>query len=748
VKVLDFGIAKLIEKAADSELATRTAGAPMTDEGSVVGTVLYMSPEQAQGLAVDPRSDIFSFGVLLYEMLTGHPPFSEETKIATLAAILDRDPKPLAPSIPRELDRIVSRCLKKDPARRFQTMADLKVALEELKDESESGRLGAFTPEIRSRSPWRALLIGALALVIVAVAVMWSWPRLGPAAPPSLRQLTFDAGNSSSPSLSPDGKLVAYQSDRGGTGRHDIWVQQTSGGAPIRLTAEPGNHVFPLFSGDGSKVYFESTGPPAGIYEVSALGGEARMIAAGGFAAALSHDGKHLTFITRPGAGLQVMSMPGGEPRAIAQEFSMLGARPVWFADSARVAMFAQKTGQPETREWWSFPLSGGAPRQLNWIRWATEQQYVGYPSFLGDDWALVTLARRSGENQQIYRMSVRNDEPAGEPEPLTGGAAWSGRASLAQGTIAFQSGTPELGLWSIPADTDAGRVLGNPVRLNTDKSVVGSLSSTPDGKAIVFASNKTGTMEVHMRMLDSGRDRVLTSGSPEKSKAHALIGRDASKVLYSMNASTNFTQWDVYEFDLSSGQTRKICESCGPGVSLAPDSQSFLVNRFDGNRTRVDIVDVRTGVSSTLLQGVKPPWSATFSPDGSRVAFLVANGPASSDVYVAAVHRMAAIPEAEWTRVSAAPGDIRQLFWSPGGRLLYYELATAGSAFLMAQRLDSNDGPDGAAFRVYEFGRVRPGVPTGGIGLGGTVISAVPGRFIGILSELSFNIWLMNLPR
>jgi serine/threonine protein kinase len=291
VKVLDFGIAKLIEKAADSEGPTRTVGAPITDEGSIVGTIAYMSPEQAQGLTVDPRSDIFSFGALLYEMLTGHPPFSEETKIATLAAILDRDPKPLAPTIPRELDRIVSRCLKKDPARRFQTMADLKVALEELKDESESGRLGAFSPEIRARSPWRALPIGALALVVIAVAVMWSWPRLRPAAPPSLRQLTFDAGNSSSPSLSPDGKLVAYQSDRGGTGRHDIWVQQTSGGAPIRLTAEPGNHVFPLFSGDGSKVYFESTGPPAGIYEVSALGGEARMIAPGGIAAALSHDG-------------------------------------------------------------------------------------------------------------------------------------------------------------------------------------------------------------------------------------------------------------------------------------------------------------------------------------------------------------------------------------------------------------------------------------------------------------------------
>jgi len=149
VKVLDFGLAKLTEKAEPDEAATQTlqqGASPVTEKGVVLGTVPYMSPEQAEGKKIDARSDIFSFGSQLYEMVTGRRAFQGDSRLSTLGAILRDEPKPLSDSaeaIPRDLQKIVMRCLRKEPARRFQTMADLKVTLEELKEESESGRLTA-----------------------------------------------------------------------------------------------------------------------------------------------------------------------------------------------------------------------------------------------------------------------------------------------------------------------------------------------------------------------------------------------------------------------------------------------------------------------------------------------------------------------------------------------------------------------------------------------------------------------------
>jgi serine/threonine protein kinase len=164
VKVLDFGLAKLTEAAPTGDAETAVTVEPTTEEGTIVGTVGYMSPEQAEGKPVDARSDVFSFGSVLYEMLTGQRAFQGETKVSTIAAILREEPKPLSQvveGLPREVERIVKRCLRKDPAHRVQHMDDLKVALEELKEESDSGAWHV-RPKWRRRGSrarrWRPLL--------------------------------------------------------------------------------------------------------------------------------------------------------------------------------------------------------------------------------------------------------------------------------------------------------------------------------------------------------------------------------------------------------------------------------------------------------------------------------------------------------------------------------------------------------------------------------------------------------------
>ncbi|MDP9324315.1 MAG: protein kinase, partial [Acidobacteriota bacterium] len=289
-KVLDFGLAKLTEPVAANDMAVSQGAtverAPRTEEGTILGTVAYMSPEQAEGKKVDARSDIFSFGSLLYEMVTGRRAFHAETKVATLSAILHKEPRPvseIAEGIPRELDRIIAHCLRKDPARRFQHLDDVKTLLEELKDESDSGRLVSQSPPAAAPVRWtrQMALVGGIVAVAAVVAIVIMQRSRPSATPPPIR-LTSDSGLTTDPALSPDGKLLAFASDRGGGDSLDIWVKQVGGADALRLTTHAADDYEPDFSPDGQRIAFRSDRDGGGIYLVSTLGADARRIAEAG----------------------------------------------------------------------------------------------------------------------------------------------------------------------------------------------------------------------------------------------------------------------------------------------------------------------------------------------------------------------------------------------------------------------------------------------------------------------------------
>ncbi|MFN0170754.1 MAG: protein kinase domain-containing protein [Bryobacteraceae bacterium] len=267
VKILDFGLAKLTDRTETSEHDVTVTQGQNTAEGTIVGTVSYMSPEQAEGKPVDAGSDIFSFGAVLFEMMTGQRAFHGDTPMSTLAAVINKEPKPLSelsPVTPRDLDRIVTRCLRKDRTRRAQNMDDVRLALEELKEESESGRLAAESlPKAGSVKRGPAWRIPALVALLVAAAAggAWWWKNRSRLETPSLtmRALTADAGRTVAPAISPDGKLVAYASDRA-TGKNlDIWVHSLAKGAqPVRLTRHDADDTDPAFSPDGGILAFRS----------------------------------------------------------------------------------------------------------------------------------------------------------------------------------------------------------------------------------------------------------------------------------------------------------------------------------------------------------------------------------------------------------------------------------------------------------------------------------------------------------
>ncbi len=198
VKILDFGLAKLVEAPfPGDEAPTLSRHESLTAERVVVGTIAWMSPEQAAGQPVDARSDIFGFGVLLYEMLTGTHPFRRGTTTQTLAAVREEEPEPptrLAPRLPVEAERAVLRCLRKDPARRWQSVSDLGAVLADIKEDSESGRQLAGAPAGRRRRlPWGLLGVTAVLIAVVAGALLLR-REPAPAAPLELRRLTYDAG--------------------------------------------------------------------------------------------------------------------------------------------------------------------------------------------------------------------------------------------------------------------------------------------------------------------------------------------------------------------------------------------------------------------------------------------------------------------------------------------------------------------------------------------------------------------------
>jgi len=340
VKVLDFGLAKLSKPVESPEAATRMIDA-RTTEGAIMGTAAYMSPEQAEGKEAGPRSDIFSFGALLYEMATGQSAFRGDTQMSTLSAVLRDDPKPvmeIRDDAPGELSRIVARCLRKDPARRFQHMDDLKVALAELNEESESGKLFSV-PAVSAQSARgpRGYLIGAGIVCALVLGVLAAWYfafRTPPDTALHAVPLTSYRGMQISPSFSPDGNQVAFTWNGDKQDNADIYIKLIGPGLPLRLTTDPANDTNPQWSPDGRSIAFlrSSSGRQFGssfapeklaLMTVAALGGGERKLAEFDgtfFGLSWSPDGKWLAVTAKTGqqaVAIYLVSADSGELRKL-----------------------------------------------------------------------------------------------------------------------------------------------------------------------------------------------------------------------------------------------------------------------------------------------------------------------------------------------------------------------------------------------------------------------------------------------
>jgi serine/threonine protein kinase/Tol biopolymer transport system component len=382
LKILDFGIAKLTYPNNDAQaLMARTE----TAEGLVVGTVSYMSPEQVRGESVDARSDIFSAGIVLYEMLTGRPVFTRDSAADTIAAVLNDPPRSaLPPGVSPGLVRIIERCLEKQRSGRFQSARDLGFALEVLSDPASSDRRSGLAPSPQLRARHIATGVAAAAVVVAGI-LWWQQPRTrraieNPLADARFSRFTDWPGTEAGAEISPDGRFVLFVSDR--DGRPDLFVSQVGSGHFLNVTRDleamrfPGSILRTFgFSGDGTEIWFVQAN---GMAHMPLTGGVARpFLASGAAGPAWSPDQKRLAYFdASKGDALHIADASGIDARPIAVETAGFFARtvhthnPVWSADG-RWLYFAHGPDPSEEMNLWRLPFSGGRPEQLTALQTA-----------------------------------------------------------------------------------------------------------------------------------------------------------------------------------------------------------------------------------------------------------------------------------------------------------------------------------------------------------------------------------------
>ncbi len=521
VKLLDFGLAKLTEAnpPGGPDEDTRTLRAH-SEEGTIAGTAAYMSPEQAESKPVDARSDIFSFGAVLYEMATGTRAFQGDSKLSTLSAVLRENPKPpsqVVSDVPRELDRIIARCLRKDPARRFQAMPDLKVALEDLKEESDSGTADGAPP---AKPRPRLMLAAAAVALMVAAAAAWFLlrPASKPLPPMQSVPLTTYTGSQGRASFSPDGSQVAFDWT-GEKGDHpDIYVKLVEGGTPLRLTTGHAAAYRPAWSPDGRQIAFLRAG---GVYSISPLGGpERKLTDAPVNSLAWMPDSQSLLVSSARNAGephsIFQLSLRTGEMRPVTSPPPPANPgdgdySPAVSPDGRTLAFLRQVRADEEV---YAQPLAGGPARLLT----RRSQQRQGLVWASNREVLFCDLAGLSGP---MWRMAA---DGRSEQQPVAGvldGAVDPAIAHPANGParLAYTRTATDPNIWSMEIAPDAHggvQTAREPASIFASTRVDISPQFSPDGKRIAFASNRDGHTEIWAGGSDgSGLAELTTLRSP-----------------------------------------------------------------------------------------------------------------------------------------------------------------------------------------------------------------------------------------
>ncbi len=641
-KILDFGLAKLTEGKTPVEGGASMATAVRnTHEGAVMGTVGYMSPEQVQGRVVDARSDIFSFGCMLYEATTRERAFDADSQIETMHQIINASPVPVAelnPDTPAELRKMIRRCLAKDPEKRYQSMKDLSLELFDMVEDfdelstsassrssSGSGSVVAIAP----RKSWPVIAIALVVIAAVAVLGMLTLRRQGSETSGSVRatftQLTDFGGPESQPALSPDGQNLAYVAKASPTSGNDIFLIRVGGRNPINLTkgGSP-DETQPAFSPDGQSIAFRSERAGGGIYVMGATGESVRRISDFGYNPSWSPDGKRIVVATEGGnnpgarastAELWVVEVQTGERKKIYDGDAVM---PRWSPNGHRIAFWGLPILDAGQRDILTIPADGGEAvpvtndPQLDWSpAWAPDGKFLYFAS-------------DRGGSKNLWRAPI--DESTGEVtgplQALTTPSASSGELTIARtgGQIAYSAFNVQLNVHRIAIDPSSMKVEGTDVPVTSGSTQFFEPEVSPDGSLVVMR-NLGGQEDLYIVKSDGTDLRKITDDAPKD--RGAKWSPDGKRIAFYSDRNGRYEIWSI---DAQGSNLQQMTKTTGDTFnypSWSPDGKRLLA--VNSKNTCLFNVGgaLPTGVAETLPP-VEPELlfvARSWSSDGKWLA-------------------------------------------------------------------------------------------------------------------------------
>jgi Tol biopolymer transport system component len=635
LKILDFGLAKALAPPNDANAETRTLhldAAPGTSPGVVLGTTRYMSPEQVRAEETDHRSDIFSFGAALLEVLTGKPAFEGDTAVEVMSAILNQDPYSnslTGTQIPAPLDRIVHRCLEKVPERRFQSARDLAFALRNASDTSGTSVPGieAVTEHRSGSRRWARMLPVLLVGIILGAALARFTAKTPVPEPVRVKSMTH-SGRDWNPSVSPDGSMIAFVSDR--DGRERIWLRQLAGGTEAPLTEGTDNG--PRFAPDGASVlFFRAAIDQIGIYRVPVLGGTPRKIADGYYDADFSPDGKQLVCASlweeggQGGVAVNILDIQSNQSRELARLMgrALYGLRwspsGQWIAGSSTgasqnvtdnsIVLIDTRSGELITTE--------ARPRRLSAPSWSTDGRrlivaestsllgdlsgalgrVLDLDPFTGDEHTLFWVQSVWGGNHQYVTIDTIDEDSIVFDEIL-----WRGHL------MEISPGPDGV------AEAELSLTQGN----GRDRQPAYS----PDGRRIVFSSNRSGNLDVWIMDIESGELRQVTDDDADD--WDPAFSADGEELIWSSNRGGHLEIWMA---NIDGSSARQVSQDGEDAENPTQTADGEWIVYGSANPAHVGIWKVRPrdGEAVRLTEGahILPE----VSPDGSFAAYFDTRG-------------------------------------------------------------------------------------------------------------------------